>query len=205
MGGFVILLLALMAVLGVMFSTQETGPVGGMSDNKPGLQAVAGNLFEFHRQAVDFVSQSQNRNPTNGTLPNRFWAFTASNQAAVLCSGAYPTGSVGGTCTAPTTEFRPPAFFNNLYNWNVCHVSDGAGGNTDIVVTYATAGDAPGGYAGSAIAEALRGFKPDTYYGVTTAGSVISNEAGATLTLGACASPCGVACASVVAIATIIP
>lgn len=207
MGGFLVVIVTLLlAVWVAMVPLRSERLVDDVSVSRPSAQAVAGNMIEVHQAAVDFVSQTVNKAPASNT-----WSFTLTSQASVRCppsytSGAYPTNSVGGTCTAPATEFRPPEFAAQtsttaIYNWNIYYRV----GTPNIVVTYATAGALPGGYSASQIAAALDSYnlkatKTSWYWGVTPASAPYTLSNGSsTLTL-----PSGFSSASTVGIATII-
>lgn len=206
MGGFIVVIaavfIALLASFNATYLDMQKSNIGSTPTS---IQAVAANLIEYHRAAVDFVSQTANRNP-----PSTTWTWTASNQASVRCSpyssATYPTGSVGGTCTAPTTEFRPPVFFSILYNWSTYYKSDGAGGANDIVVTYVTSSSISlDGYTSQEVANALNDYalssETSWYWGLTTAEASPRLSNGTTyLTM-----PTGFSTQSVVAIATVIP
>ncbi len=206
MGGFLLIIVAtLIALFYALMPGQQDSSSAVFTANKPAVQAVAANMVEFHRAAVDFVSLSVNRNPASQS-----WAFSFQDQTAVRCptysGGLYPANSVGGNCTAGTaTELRVPSFMSQLYNWRVYYYSDGAGGAQDIVVTYAAAAtDQVGGYTSAEVRAGLADYSLASegwYWGVTETVSPYTLSNGTTtLTL-----PLSFAVPSVVAIATVIP
>lgn len=209
MGGFLMIFVALVISLFVMMTpagqnTTQTAFVG----DRPTPQAVAANMIEFHRAAVDFVSRTENRNPT--TLS---WSWSYTTQTTVRCSATYPGGTydTNGNATTPdcsgdTSDFRTPGFSVNIYDWRAYYRSDGAGGSNDIVVTYANSStDVLAGYSSETIVTALNEFglagETDWYWGVTPGSGGITLSNGTTsLTM-----PAGFTTRNVVAIATIIP
>jgi len=221
MGAFLVMLAAI--ALAIMVSMMPVGSDFSRTafvGDKPSLQAVAANMVEFHRAAVDFASRTQNRNPLLGTPKN--WSFTYETQTTVRCSGNYTGGtySTNGNATSPdctgdTSDFHPPSFMYTsatgaasveVYNWRVYYQSDGAGGSDDILVTYAnSSSDAPGGYTSAQVAIGLDDFEladeTDWFWGVTTA-TVPPTLSDGTTTQN---MPSGFSTQNVVAIATIIP
>ncbi len=209
MGGFLVLFvaIAISLLVALMSAGQDVSQTAFVGDH-PTAQAVAANMIEFHRAAVDFVSRTQNRNPT--TLS---WSWSYTTQTTVRCSASYAGGTYDTSgnatspdCTGDTSEFRVPGFSVNIYNWKAYYRSDGAGGSDDIVVTYANAStDVLAGYSSQAIASALNEFglagETDWYWGVTPgSGGITLSNGTATLTM-----PTGFSKRNVVAIATIIP
>jgi len=196
MGGLLLLVAALLLAIWAAFQSNQPATLT-VAGHRPTIEAVAANMMEMHRAAVDFVKLSANRNPVSGN-----WAWNFSSHNNVLCSGSYPANSVAGSCTAPTTELRLPSFLANIYNWEVYYTSDGAGGAADIVVTYAALpADMLGGYSSTQVARALASYAPAEgwLYGVTTATSP------PTLPSGSGTQNLPIANQGVVALATIIP
>lgn len=211
MGAFLVIIVAvLIALWASLAPTANDTSQTAFSLNRPAVQAVAANMIEFHRAAVAFVSQASNRNPASTS-----WSWTFSNQINVRCSagytgGLYPAGSSGGSCSAPITEFTPPAFLSNIYNWNVYYYSNGSGGNDDIVITYAaSSADSIAGYTSTDVSTALSDYNLITesnwYWGVTAdplPAGVPYTLSNGTTTLNL---PTGFTALGVAAIATIIP
>jgi hypothetical protein len=200
MSGFIVLVLSLILAVG-MFMLGDLGYLEREGSNvaRPQVEAVAANLIEAHRAAVTFVTMTQNRNPTSLS-----WSWSLSSQGSVTCAGTYPANSSGGSCTSPTTEYKLPAFIQNIYNWTTYYSSDGVGGAADVVVTYASnSGHTPGGYTQAEVATALRSYDMaglGWYFGLTTSGSppTLSNSAGTSQNL-------PISTTGVVGVATIIP
>lgn len=198
MGGILILVAAILLAVWSLFQSNMPATLTVAGD-RPTIEAVAANMMEMHRAAVNFVSHSVNRDPASGN-----WAWTLTTYPSVVCAGTYPTNSVGGTCVAPTTELRLPSFMANLYNWRVYYYSDGAGGADDIVVTYANnASDSVAGYTSLEIGRALANYAPAEgwMYGVTTATSPPTLPAAS----GSGTQDLPISNQSVAALATIIP
>ncbi len=208
MGAFIVIIAAiLLALWAVLLPLDGESPMANTPTIRPSVQAVAGNMVQFHQAAVDFVSQTANRTPVDSQ-----WAWGLNNLGTVLCTGSYPTNSAGGTCVAPTTEFRLPSFISTtspLYNWNSYYVD----GSTDMVVTYSRSGDEPGGFTPTEINAALveyglaNNYNADWYWGVTGASAPYELSNG-TVTLTVLDTPVAIAVpltAGVIAIATVIP
>lgn len=212
MGAFLVIIIGVLLALWATLTpnTAEEGRTA-FTYNRPSVQSVVGNMIAFHRTAIDFVSQTSNRNPVSTT-----WTWTYSSQVNVRCptytGGLYPTNSVGGSCSLVTgvTEFVPPTYLSNIYNWNVYYYSNGAGGNDDIVVTYvASSSDSVAGYTSDDVSTALADYgltsETNWYWGVTTdpaPAGVPYTLSNGTTTLNL---PTGFTALGVAAIATIIP
>ena len=208
MGGFLVLVASLIVLMLTIFLPQ----VDDLSayNERSSLEAASANMVAFHQAAVDFVSLPENRNPVGGS-----WSFTYASQAVVRCPGSYAGGTYdsNGIATSPNctaglaTEFKLPSYFAPIYNWSSYYVSDGAGGNDDILVTYVQdSSDDIAGYNSAEVAAILRNYalatKSGWYWGVTeTSGSplTLANDS-ESVTL-----PAGFSATGVVAIATIIP
>lgn len=211
MGAFVVIISAiLLALWAVLLPLDGESPMANTPTTRPSVQAVAGNMIQFHQAAVDFVTQTANRAPVDAQ-----WSWGLGDLKPVTCpltGGNYPTNSVGGTCVAPTTEFRLPTFISTtspLYSWSSYYVD----GTTDMVVTYSAAGDSPGGFTPTEINSALveyglaNNYNANWYWGVTDATAPYHLSNGTT-TLTVIDTPVAIAVpltADVIAIATVIP
>lgn len=210
MGAFLVIIIGVLLALWASLApnTAEDGRTA-FTYNRPSVQSVVGNMVAFHRAAIDFVSQTSNRNPVSTT-----WTWTFSSQVNVRCptytGGLYPTNSVGGSCSAPISEFVPPTYVSNIYNWNVYYYSNGAGGSDDILVTYvASSSDSVAGYTSDDVSTALADYglasETNWYWGVTTDPAPVGvpyTLSNGTTTLNL---PTGFTALGVAAIATIIP
>jgi hypothetical protein len=205
MGAFLVviaaLLIAVMVAILPMTGSEPLVVEGNL--NRPSAQAVAGNMVQYHLAAIEFVSNSANRNPASTT-----WSFSDADQRTVRCnSSAY----VAGTYSSCTTEFRPPGFLPpstfasgslNIVNWTVYYKD----ATTDIVVTYASSTSSVGGYAPAQIARALDDYKLATtysrwYWGVVGATTTLTLDTPTSLSM-----PAGYGGGDgVVALATVIP
>lgn len=208
MGAFIVIIVTLL--MAVWMAMAPYGQDWGNIDRAPGrvaVQAIAANMIEFHNSALRFVMQSANAAPASTR-----WAFTYLDQAAVRCTpyaaATYPTNSVGGSCSAPITEFTMPSYLSTtapVYDWVVCYQT----GTPNILVTYSRVGDNPGGYSPAEIAAAFSDYNisnnyDNWFWGVTTATPSLTYPSTRTLPTTCNGAPTSAVGTGVVAIATVI-
>lgn len=166
MGGFLIIIVAtILALWAALLPGRESDKTSVFTASQPGVQAVAANMIEFHRAAVDFVTLGPNTNPTSGE-----WTFSRSDLSKVLCSGTYLADANhdgGGDCTSGAeTQFRLPSYLTDLHDWQVFYEPDGQ----NLLVTYSS-GTNLAGYTPEQVNSALADYNlagQGWYWGVVS-------------------------------------